>query len=126
MTTPDHAAVLARLDNITKGEWRVCSDETVTVRDERDGAVASLGWLSARLAGPRRSSAEVHANARAIALLPELIAVAKAAAELREIVRKAADKSLPDDEFNALMPPMDAATAKLDAALSALAKRGME
>ena len=48
----------------TKGPLAVVSDETVTIRDKQDGGVASLGWLTSRNAGPRRSEAEVHANAR--------------------------------------------------------------
>lgn len=117
----DLAAVLARLDKITRGEWRVCSDETVTVRDARDGSIASLGWLTDRLTGPRRSSTEVHANARAIALVPELIAVAKAAAELRS-------HQATEDAFSAEYWHEEERKkfAALDAALSALANRGME
>ena len=48
----------------TKGPLAVVSDETVTIRDKQDGGVASLGWLTSRNAGPRRSEAEVHANAK--------------------------------------------------------------
>lgn len=56
----------------TPRPWTVLSDEAVTVRDAKDGSVATIGWLTGRGVGPRRSSAEVHANARLIAAAPDL------------------------------------------------------
>jgi len=56
----------------TSGTWRVVKDETITVRDDNDASIASLGWLTNRNAGPRRTSAEVHANAYLCAAGPEM------------------------------------------------------
>lgn len=71
----------------TPGPWRVETEETVSVRDRKDGSVATLGWLSNRMAGPRRSSQEVQANARLIAAAPELLEALKLATNELNIIR---------------------------------------
>jgi len=114
----DLAAVLAVLDKITPGEWRVCSDETVTVRDARDGSIASLGWLTDRLTGPRRSSAEVHANARATAALPELAALYRAG-----VAVKIAERAYTTYEKTLEHSGLKAARQAFDAALAAVAEK---
>lgn len=79
-------------DKHTPGPWIVASDETVTVRDAQDGGIASCGWLKSRLTGPRRTSAEVHANARLISAAPDLLEALRAFVEdgfsLHEVERR--------------------------------------
>ena len=69
----------------TPGPWKVFSDETITVRNAQGGTVAAMGWLCELLAGPRRSSVEVHANARLIAAAPKMLKALKLIAEGCEI-----------------------------------------
>ena len=57
----------------TPGPWVVFSDETVTVRDDKDGMIASLSWLKNRGIRPLRYPTEVHDNARLIAAAPDLL-----------------------------------------------------
>lgn len=114
----DLAAVLARLDKIEKGPWRI---------GEKDGPYwqyldapghEQLAKFVVRMMHFKPDQAEpgIAHNMFAASLLPELIAVAKAAAELRWL------QAQPITATQALHK----AGPALDAALSALANRGME
>lgn len=118
----DLDAVLARLEKITKGKWRVRDGKGLwwSVETELPCINGLRCWFTITRCdfdlaadGYTDGAVSPEDDARAIALLPELIAVAKAAAELRKMPRTG-DASV------------EKMTANLDAALSALAKRGME
>lgn len=103
----DLVAVLARLDKITPGEWRPARQGYIFGPDCQ---IANVGDYRDKELLPFNKE-RWDSDARAIALVPELIAVAKAAAELRKMPRTG-DASV------------EKMTANLDAALSALAQRG--
>lgn len=118
----DLAAVLARLDKITPGDWYFDPGEEdtfdgIAVRSERKPAnVVPIFNVPVDY----DDRLEREANAFAATLLPELIAVAKAAAELREEMPNLV-AFVGTKEWGDLY---DRLADKMDAALSALAKKG--
>ncbi len=131
MTTTDHAAALAVLDKITPGPWtaRLNGSETAYYIKGADGIhVGGMSWH----ATDRRYYTlqdESRINARAIAALPELAALYRAAHTYRQsemdyvfMAERPDEEYVAADVHLARMHMHRAATA-FDAALAAVAAK---
>ena len=130
MTAPDHAAALAMLARITPGEWRFAKMDLHETGGKNDGVqvVASSGEVICDNQ-TYYPAAVTPANARAIAALPELAALYRAAYAYRQAEMDYVFMAeRPDEEYVAAdvhlaRTHMCRAAAAFDAALAAVADK---
>lgn len=122
----DLSAVLARLEKITKGPWprKYTGDGKRIIVG--DGLVEGPnGYEVAEVYSDDCDHETAEANGLGVSLVPELIAVARAAAELRHLQRNEYDAQAIHG-IGGYERRVAEETEALDAALSALANAGGE